>query len=313
LAARVGVKFEGQGSETAMPGSCRRIGLCLGFTLLATTALAAPTPPLVVNAPPPPSGCEPAELHTRLSALDSADVAKACGGIVRPWADRGMRGRGLSMRVYGRRHASRDWAAHVARLLTGTTAVDTAYNQPWIEVGCDTAARVPIYVVRLMRSGQSTIAVLRFDLGATLFFDRERPLGSIAFGEHGDSLWAALGEVLDDDPLLRRPRPAPSAALMEYHPPDLGISKPEVLPEVTKRVLPVYPMEAREDSTSGEVFVQILVSREGTVRDAFVVSGPDILRDAALDCVWQWQFKPAANAHQPVAVWVMLPVKFTLR
>ena len=57
----------------------------------------------------------------------------------------------------------------------------------------------------------------------------------------------------------------------------------------------------------------MLVSREGTVRDALVVSGPVILRDAALDCIWQWASKPAANAHQPVAVWVMLPVKFTLK
>jgi TonB family protein len=295
-----------------MPRRDRRIALCLALVLLATAAFAAPKAPRVVTAPPRPSGCEPEELHTRLSALDSADVAKACGGIVWPWADRGMRGRGLSLRVYGRRHASREWATHVARLLTGTTMVDTAYHCRSIEVGCDTAAHVPIYVLRLVRSGQSTIAVLRFDLGATLFFDRERPLGLIEFGEHGDSLWAALGEVLDDDPLLRGPRPAPSAALMDSLSPDLGVHQPEELPQVTKRVPPVYPMEAREAGTSGEVFVQALVSREGTVRDALVVSGPEILRDAALDCVWQWRFKPATNSHQPVAVWVMIPVKFTL-
>lgn len=296
-----------------MPRKCSRFAACLALAMLATPALPAPRTPLVVAAPPLPSGCEPAELHTRLSALDSADVAKACGGIVRPWADRGMRGRGLSLRVYGRRHAGRDWAARVAWLLTGTTAVDTAYNEPWVEVGCDTAARVPIYVLRLVRNGQSTVAVLRFDLGETLFFDRERPLGSIAFGEHGDSLWAALGEVLDDDPLLRGARPAPSAALMHFHPPDLGVSNPKELPEVMKRVPPVFPREARQEGVSGEVFVQLLVSREGTVRDAFVVSGPESLRDAALDAVWQWRFKPASNADQPVAVWVMLPIKFTLR
>jgi len=296
-----------------MPRSCRRIVLCLGFALLATAALAAPKPPLVVTAPPPPPGCEPAELRLRLSGADSADVAKACGGIVRPWADRGLSGRGLSLRVYGRRRVGPDWASRAARLLVGDAVVDTAYDQPMVEIGCDTAAHVPIYVVRLMRSGQSTVAVLRFDLGAALLFDRERPLGSIDLGARGDSLWTALGEVLEDDPLLRGPRPKPSVALMELHPPELGVPKAEELPEVTKRVAPVYPLEGRENDISGEVFLLVLVSREGAVRDALVVSGPVMLRDAALDCVWQWQFKPAANGHQPVAVWVMVPVKFTLR
>jgi TonB family protein len=307
------VRVTARGSEAAMSRICRRIGLCLVLALLATTALAAPRAQRVVAAPPLPSGCEPAELRVRLAGADSADVAKACGGIVRPWADRGMRGRGLSLRVYGRRHADQDWAERAARLLTGDSVVDTAYDQPWIEIGCDTAAHVPIYVLRLMRNGQSTVAVLRFDLGAALLFDRERPLGSIAFGERGDSLWAALAEVLEDDPLLRGPRPTPLPALMEFHPPDLGVAKAEELPEQTKKVAPVYPREAREDGVSGEVFLQALVSRDGTIRDAFVLSGPPMLRDAALDCIWEWRFKPAANAHQPVAVWVMLPVKFTLR
>jgi TonB family protein len=291
---------------------CRRNLVGLGFALLATTAIAAPKPPLVLNAPPPPPGCEPAELRARLSGADSADVAKACGGVVRPWADRGIRGRGLSLRVYGRRRAGADWASRAARLLMGDAAVDTAYDQPMIEIGCDTAAHVPIYVVRLMRGGQSTVAVLRFDLGAALLFDRERPLGSIDFAARGDSLWAALGEVLEDDPLLRGPRPKPYAALIDVHPPELGVPKAEELPEVTKRVAPVYPPEGRLNNISGEVFVLVLVSREGTVRDALVVSGPVMLRDAALDCVWNWQFKPATNGHQPVAVWVMVPVKFSL-
>jgi TonB family protein len=298
-----------------MSTRCRRIGASLALALLASTALAAPKLPLVVTAPPPPSGCEPAELRTRLAAPDSADVAKACGGIVRPWVDRGLRGRGLSLRVYGRRRADADWAARAARLVMGDGVVDTAYDQPWIEVGCDTAGRVPIYVVRLMRGARSTVAVLRFDLGAALLFDRELPLGSIQFGDRGDSLWAALGEVLDDDPLLRGPRPSPSAALKGFHPPELGVAfegRVEELPEATHKVPPVYPVAAREQGISGVVLLQVLVSKEGTVRDAFVISGSTVLRDAALDSIWQWRFKPAAEAHQPVTVWVMIPVKFTL-
>ena len=295
-----------------MSTRCCRIGVCLTLALLATTAFAAPKrPPL--EPPARPSGCEPAELRKRLAAPDSADVAKACGGIVRPWADRGLRGRGLSLRVYGRRHAAQDWAARAARLLLRDAVVDTAYAMAGKEIGCDSAAHVPIYVLRLLGNAQSTVVVLRFDLGAALCFDSERPLGSIGLGERGDSLWAALAEVLDDDPLLRGARPTPSAGSSGIPGTELGLSSVDELPEVSKRVAPIYPLDARRDDVSGVVFAQALVGKDGAIRDVFVVSGPVALRDAALDAIWQWRFKPAVKDHQPVAVWVMVPVKFTLR
>ena len=292
-----------------------RIGVCLAFAMLAfvaTTAFAAPKRP-PVEPPARPSGCEPAELQKRLAAPDSADVAKACGGMFQPWADRGLRGRGLSLRVYGRRHADQAWAARAARLLLRDAVVDTAYGMSGKEVGCDTAAHVPIYVLRLLGNAQSTVILLRFDLGAALCFDSERPLGTIALGERSDSLWAALAEVLDDDPLLRGPRPTPSLGASGIPATELSVSSIDELPEVTKRVAPIYPMEARTDNVSGMVFAQVLVGKDGEIRDVFVVSGPAVLRDAALDAIWQWRFKPAMKDRQPIAVWVMVPVKFTLR
>jgi len=293
------------------------IGIWLAFALLAIAATVAPAapklPPLPMLPPPGrPSGCEPAELQKRLAAPDSADVAKACGGMFQPWADRGLRGRGLSLRVYGRRHADQEWAARAARLLLRDAVVDTAYGLAAKEVGCDTAAHVPIYVLRLLGNAQSTVVLLRFDLGAALCFDSERPLGAIALGERSDSLWAALAEVLDDDPLLRGPRPTPSAGPSGIPAIELSFSAIDELPEATKRVAPIYPIEARTENVSGVVFAQALVGKDGAIRDVFVVSGPAALRDAALDAIWQWRFKPAVKDHQPIAVWVIVPVKFTL-
>src|SRR5439155_27081249 len=105
-----------------------------------------------------------------------------------PGVARGLRGRGLSLRVYGRRHADRAWAARVADLLLRDAAVDTAYGMRSIEIGCDTAARVPVYVIRMLRRARSTVIVMRFDLAAALVFDSERPLGRIEFEARGDSL-----------------------------------------------------------------------------------------------------------------------------
>lgn len=280
------------------------------LAVLASAASAAPRP----SAPPPqPSGYEPAELRSRLTHADSADVAKACGGIENPWADRGLHARGAVLRVYGRRHADGAWAARVSELLLRAATVDTAYHMPPIEIGCDTAANVPIYVVRMLRKHKSMMVVLRFDLGSALCFDSERPLGVLPLGDRADSLWAALAGVLDDDPLLRRPRPAPQQGPGAAEPTRGEKVLLEDLPEAIDKIPPVYPTVARLEDIAGVVYVQAKVGKDGLVKDALVVAGPAALRDAALDAVWQWRFKPALTNHEPVAVWVMIPVKFTLR
>jgi outer membrane biosynthesis protein TonB len=54
------------------------------------------------------------------------------------------------------------------------------------------------------------------------------------------------------------------------------------------------------------------VGPQGEIQDAAVMCGPPMLRDVALDAVWQWSFKPALAKGKPIAVWVAIPVKFTL-
>lgn len=50
-----------------------------------------------------------------------------------------------------------------------------------------------------------------------------------------------------------------------------------------------------------------------SVRGAVAEAGVEELFDPALDAVWKWKFRPARSAGDPVAVWVALPCKFTLR
>ena len=62
----------------------------------------------------------------------------------------------------------------------------------------------------------------------------------------------------------------------------------------------------------GTVIVQALVGKDGKVKDTKVVKSVPVLDDAAVAAVKRWVFKPALSNNKPVAVWVAVPVKFTL-
>jgi protein TonB len=86
----------------------------------------------------------------------------------------------------------------------------------------------------------------------------------------------------------------------------------EELPEAITKVAPQYPDLAREASVDGTVMVQALVGKDGHVKDTRVVKSIPMLDAAAVAAVRQWVFKPALSNNKPVAVWVAVPVKFTL-
>src|SRR5262249_8237712 len=65
----------------------------------------------------------------------------------------------------------------------------------------------PVYLSYLYTQPSPTWALMSFDEGSVQFFDADGTLGRFKLGAGADSLWAALGSVLDTDPLLRKPRP----------------------------------------------------------------------------------------------------------
>jgi len=107
-----------------------------------------------------------------------------------------------------------------------------------------------------------------------------------------------------------RPRPAdPTAGL-----PAFGeyVSVDE-LPEAIRKVNPTYPPEAKAQRLEGTVIVQVLLGADGLVKDTRVVKSVPALDSAAVESVLQWTFKPALSKGQPVAVWVAVPIKFSLQ
>lgn len=70
----------------------------------------------------------------------------------------------------------------------------------------------------------------------------------------------------------------------------------------TRKVMPSYPREARAAGVDGSVVVEVKVSENGKVEKAEAVSGPAELRDAAVDAVKQWEFRPTLLSGQAVKV-----------
>lgn len=77
--------------------------------------------------------------------------------------------------------------------------------------------------------------------------------------------------------------------------------------KIVKMVKPVYPPEAKAEGIEGLVKVDVVVNDEGDVTEAEAMSGPEILRTAAVEAVRRWKYQPLG-----VEVHATVNVNFTL-
>jgi periplasmic protein TonB len=87
---------------------------------------------------------------------------------------------------------------------------------------------------------------------------------------------------------------------------------PQATQSVTVSVPPDYPLLARQMRVQGAVRLQALISREGTIQELQILSGPGILATAAREAVKQWHFKPYIQNGQPVETQARITVNFTI-
>ncbi len=87
----------------------------------------------------------------------------------------------------------------------------------------------------------------------------------------------------------------------------------EEMPVLIHLPAPAYPEMARQAGMEGTVMVRALVGKDGKVQKAFVTESLPMLDDAAIASVRGAVFKPALQQHKPVAVWVQVPMRFSLQ
>ncbi len=68
----------------------------------------------------------------------------------------------------------------------------------------------------------------------------------------------------------------------------------EIVRRAKSKVQPAYPELARQMNIAGTVKIEVVVSANGTVKDARVVGGHPVLASAAMDAAKKWRFEPAS-------------------
>jgi protein TonB len=74
---------------------------------------------------------------------------------------------------------------------------------------------------------------------------------------------------------------------------------------------PVYPPIARAAHITGAVVIHAIISKTGTIENLQVVSGPVMLRQAAVDAISRWRYKPFLLNGEPTEVDTTVTVNFT--
>jgi TonB family protein len=87
-----------------------------------------------------------------------------------------------------------------------------------------------------------------------------------------------------------------------------------VPPRLLREVKADYTEAARQSGIAGEVVLEIVVRRDGSVGDVNVLQGlGGGLNERAVQAVRQWRFAPAQRQGSAVDVIVEVAVEFTLR
>ncbi len=127
---------------------------------------------------------------------------------------------------------------------------------------------------------------------------------------------AVPGEAKPKPPAPRR---APDAdALLKDEPAFVSYTDPPKLRDKAAAVRTVetyYRSDLKRAGIAGTATVWIFVDSDGVVKDTKVKdsSGSDELDAAALAAARDFEFTPAENNGEPVAVWVAVPITFSVK
>ncbi len=78
------------------------------------------------------------------------------------------------------------------------------------------------------------------------------------------------------------------------------------------QVKPTYPPIALAAHVEGEVVLQAVIGKDGTIQNLHVISGHPMLIKSAADAVQQWRYRPYMLNGEPVEVETQVRVSFTI-
>jgi TonB family protein len=81
-------------------------------------------------------------------------------------------------------------------------------------------------------------------------------------------------------------------------------------PRLVSSVLPVYPEIAQQARVTGTVVIDTTVDKNGNVVKMRVITGPELLRGAALSALRQWKYQPSKLDGEPITVEMIVSIQF---
>jgi protein TonB len=141
-------------------------------------------------------------------------------------------------------------------------------------------------------------------------------VGGVPGGVAGGVTGGVLNSILESAPravtVLPPPPPPKKEAPKEVAPTRVRLGGNVQEGRILHRILPVYPPLAKQARLQGTVILNAMISKEGTIQDLKVASGPALLIQAAIEAVKQWTYKPYLLNGEPVEVQTEIEVHFTL-
>ena len=84
-------------------------------------------------------------------------------------------------------------------------------------------------------------------------------------------------------------------ATIVLFPPQAFGQEEAVSRKIKTRVAPLYPEIAKRMAITGKVRLAVVISANGSIKDAKVIGGHPILVNAAMDAVKKWKYEPASS------------------
>jgi len=91
----------------------------------------------------------------------------------------------------------------------------------------------------------------------------------------------------------------------------VNVSQVDAASLVAKRIQPTYPPIAEAAHMKGDVELRVTLGIDGVVEDVRAISGPEMLKSAAIDGVNRWRFKPLMIGSRAVRFQTTVTVSFT--
>jgi len=113
------------------------------------------------------------------------------------------------------------------------------------------------------------------------------------------------------------PSPIPTPGPPPPPPPKPRSQKPVLVSTISPgglihRVEPDYPPLALKSRAQGPVKLELLINEEGVVQEVKFISGNVLLKDAAIEAVKQWRYRPTILNGEPVPIQGTVVVNFIL-